>query len=381
MAQTGKRIALLDIARSLGIVSVIVGHVLILFAIRPTTFSPGVHAAVQVIYAFHMPLFFLLSGLMHRARAWPDILKGSLALILLTQISHIAGVLAEGVAGEGWASPGSVLRAVVLLGGFSIGVTWFLVSLAVVRVLAKAVLEGSPAARIAALGLAAASLVLSMTTEIRCFQIQTWWAGLAFYLVGARTAPLLLGRLAEAGGRRPLAIALAAIAAAAVTLIAAWTNRGCTLNPSQSCGSDLLYGHFMVRMIIGDYGFPPAFLAGAAAGSLTVLLVSALLARWLPEGGLAVFDRIGRNTLPLLLLNGFFLALGTGPLRAAVGAGYPGWLPATIAMAVVVLHLALLPLVIPVVKAVERLCARLAGIILEPVLRRRPAPGRAPDLP
>lgn len=51
MSEKGKRIAFVDIAKAIGLLLVIVGH---------TTSNPYVFA---IIYSFHMPLFFVMSGI------------------------------------------------------------------------------------------------------------------------------------------------------------------------------------------------------------------------------------------------------------------------------------------------------------------------------
>lgn len=63
--QTGERLSggkrhysEVDIARGIGIILVVLGHALK----QAETGSAGVALAIQVIYSFHMPLFFILSG-------------------------------------------------------------------------------------------------------------------------------------------------------------------------------------------------------------------------------------------------------------------------------------------------------------------------------
>ncbi len=59
-----KRILWIDIARGIGIILVVFGHVLIGFSAQhPLDFSARLAAVEYAIYTFHMPLFFVLAGL------------------------------------------------------------------------------------------------------------------------------------------------------------------------------------------------------------------------------------------------------------------------------------------------------------------------------
>lgn len=369
MAGQHARIAHLDIARAIGILLVILGHALVLFVTRPLAFSEGAYDAISIIYAVHMPLFFFLSGLTHRPKPWKTVITASLGLIFLAQLSQILGVVAREVLGDGaqdgWPSAVSVVRSLVALDSFSIGVTWFLVALAVVRILAKMVLEGRPAIRGLALALAAASLVLSLTSDLRLFQIQAWWAGLAFYLAGAWGAPVFLDRIGKVGSMAGmLRITALALISGMVAVIFTRLNGGCVASPFAHCSRETSYGHFYVRMIIGDYGFLPWFVIGAAIGSVCVLLLSADLARLLPDRILKYCGWIGQNTLTLLLLNGFFLALGNGRFRELLARGYNPWLPLLLPIIIVCLHLLLLPFFVPLVQRIEKLANRVAAWVI-----------------
>ncbi len=59
MAESAKRIGWIDSARGIGILLVVIGH-----AFRPEMMeAPGWELVVRLIYALHMPLFFVLSGI------------------------------------------------------------------------------------------------------------------------------------------------------------------------------------------------------------------------------------------------------------------------------------------------------------------------------
>lgn len=366
MTKTSVRIVHIDIARSLGITAVILGHALIIFATRPLPFNPDAFVQVRFIYAFHMPLFFFLSGLMHKPRDPAAILTGSLALMIMALLTQLLAASINGLFGGGWIGMYDMVHTMVLQTSFLIGVTWFLVSLAVVRVLACLWLQGGTVARIAVLIVAAMSLIVALLSEFRAFQIQTWWAGLAFYFAGHLLTGL--GRQADRAaegmdGRWIGVLALGVLVAFGVTALTAAWNQGCLLDPRVICGSAVTHDRFMVRMIVGDYGFVPFFLLAAAAGTSGVMLLSILLMN-LPRVALRYLVWMGENTLTLLILNGFVLMIGNQLLRAAIEGGYPGWVPVVVPLLLLIGHMVVLPLAIPVVTRAERISTAAARAII-----------------
>jgi acyltransferase len=367
MTEASERIAHIDIARALGIIAVILGHALIVFTTQPLPFNHDAFVQVRFIYAFHMPLFFFLSGLMHKPRDPATILTGSLALMILALLTQLVAALINGLLGNGWIGMYDMVRTMLLQTSFLIGVTWFLVSLAVVRVLACLWLQGSTVARMAVLFMVAMSLIVALLSEFRAFQIQTWWAGLAFYLAGHLLAGPVRDRLAQPAermnGRWIGVMALGVLMAFAVTeLTAAW-NQGCLLDPHVICGSAVTHDRFIVRMIVGNYGFVPFFLLAAAAGTAGVMLLSALLTN-LPRAALRYMGWVGKNTLTLLILNGFVLMIGNRILRTAIEVGYPSWVPVAVPLLLLIGHMIVLPLAIPVVIRAERISSAAACSII-----------------
>jgi fucose 4-O-acetylase-like acetyltransferase len=80
------RIAWLDVARGIGIVLVVFGHVMrSLIASGVAAPDPAHQLQDELIYAFHMPLFFLLSGLFAR---WPQ--AGRRGAFVLSRLQAIA---------------------------------------------------------------------------------------------------------------------------------------------------------------------------------------------------------------------------------------------------------------------------------------------------
>ena len=141
MTQPTKRVEYIDVARALGVMRVVVVHVLVLFITRPIPLHEDVFQVVRFFYVFTMPLFFFMSGMMYRPHGWSHVVIGSLTLIILAEITHICGMLAGGLVHGDWPGIYSTLRTMVGLSSFSIGVTWFLVALAFVRLLGSGCID------------------------------------------------------------------------------------------------------------------------------------------------------------------------------------------------------------------------------------------------
>lgn len=220
------------------------------------------------------------------------------------------------------------------------------------------------------LALALFSLLISQISGFRMLQLQAWWSGLLFYMAGYALAPLIRDRLFSLDLRNGPSITkkiavlgLAMIAAAIVTHFVALWNLGCPIDPRDTCGSEQLYGRFIVRMISGNYGFVPLFLLSSASGMLFFMLVSILVTA-LPERIVGWLCWVGRNSLSLLLLNGFFLYLGNRVIQKSFAAGYPEWMPWVLPFVVLAGHLLVLPLVTPAVNYAERLSKRIATALV-----------------
>lgn len=350
-----QRIELMDIARSLGMVAVIAGHVLILFAVRPFPFDAAAFAATRWLYAFHMPLFFFLSGVMYRPGGIANALAAAITFIFLAQVTHLFGLLLAYLVTNRDISIRAVIEPVILLRSFSLGVTWFLVAIGITRLLFTCVMEGGPRLKGGVALLLAASLGIIVSGDIMVFQIHTLWAGVLFYAIGHLCSKTILIRLDPQGPRvwpRGWIAAGFVLSAAATTLLAP-LNLGCSLLPFDTCGSVVVYGHPMVRMITSQYGFLPLFVVTAFCGTACVIFLSALMAA-LPTGWRKPWTWMGRNTLPLLILNGCFLVTANDFIRRMMEgtSGGPG--PWLLCMGVVALHIVVLPVTIPAVSGLER---------------------------
>lgn len=301
----------LDAARGLGIVLVIVAHALeAQFLERPDGAFVEVSFRIwQAIYAFHMPLFFLLSGAANRdiaAKSAREVLRGSLRLILLAWICQIVGAGLAVALGRVPAQPGNVVETVFrpIVGGYdwSTAVIWFLVSLAVVRPIVHALLARRSAiavvAATSALALGAWALVDPRIDDIQ--QVRTWVPGALFFALG-----VAMGR-----DRRRLPPPRIGAALLVVAVVLAPLNLGCRWSPDEVCGLTVLDGRAAVVMVGGFYGNLPLALVTALAGAIGAWSLADRMSTS-PLAGL------GRLSLELFLLNGFVLVF-VGPLVASI---------------------------------------------------------------
>lgn len=136
-----QRLDWLDIAKGIAILLVIVGH---------TVNNPSIIR--QVIFSFHMPLFFILAGYTFRIKPWGELLKTSCARLLVPYFlvalswwvpySLATGGLVDGSSLA--AGLGMILFAsgtdVTLFGFAAVGMAWFLMALFVSRLLLNALM-------------------------------------------------------------------------------------------------------------------------------------------------------------------------------------------------------------------------------------------------
>lgn len=335
----------LDAARGLGIALVIVGHALeAQFLDRPdgTFFTPSFRIW-QAIYAFHMPLFFMLSGAANRdigEKPFGEVLRDSVKLLLLVWFCHALiaiGGIGSGVmrlpSGAGY----DVLLSPFVTGrGWSMSVLWFLVSLAIVRLLVHALLSRRSirvtALAVAAIGAGLAALVGPKGETL--YQIATWVPGATFFAFG-----VFLGRHPRHLPRP----ALGAVALATAVALAG-LDRGCLWSLAEVCPAPGLAGHAAVRMVFGNYGNLPLFAVTALLGAVGAW---SLAARF---GG-ANLAAMGRASLTLYLLNGASLVF-LGPVGAAV---------ATTGVAGVVFHLVWVGAAVPIHVAMAPIFGRAIG--------------------
>jgi fucose 4-O-acetylase-like acetyltransferase len=293
-AQAQKRDATWDIVRGLGMVLVIYGH--LLEPIYPAhNGRPLIEAAAaqwQVIYSFHMMLFFLISGVVNRnlpKKAWPDVLRASLRLLALAWVVHIIGAIVVLILyPEARSSLGNALWVIIdpILEGYkwSVGVLWFLSALCFVQIMAFFTLRRFPALAVVLVAMAATAITPYLPEQ---YLLKTWLPGLAFFALGYL--------FAQQQVRWPFWAFVPFIAAA---ILLAPLNHGCSFSFTGTCGSV----PFGVRMFAGSYGFLPLFFLSSLVGSLAVMCLSVGLGR---VRGWELLAYMGRKSLELFIINGF----------------------------------------------------------------------------
>ncbi|MGT2482079.1 acyltransferase family protein [Methylobacterium oryzae CBMB20] len=127
----------LDAARGLAVLLVLLGHLLQPVFYGPSGLEPGPALAVwRVIYAFHMPFFFLLCGMVDRIKGEAGLGAACLSALKLAVVALAFGTLAlVPQALDGTLSPADALRDALYGRNFGLGVLWFLVALGLVRVI------------------------------------------------------------------------------------------------------------------------------------------------------------------------------------------------------------------------------------------------------
>jgi len=263
------RIAWIDVARGIGIIAVVVGHVWTRGAVR------------DAVYSFHMPFFFLLSGYLFSPKppgafARRQITGQGLSYLAFLMLVLSADLLIEGMRGHrpifhNW--PGDMWR--VAFGGSELRgpftVFWFVPCLV--------------AARIAFNGVTARFPNL-LGWEWRLF---TGASLIVAYRIGAGTDVSPLGLLTA-----PMAFALLWMGAAlrrvviqpwmwgAVVLLAV---AGLFLLPT-------------INMKAGDYGWPVMSIAAAVATSLLIFRTARM-----PLPGARVLSALGSASLVIMYLH------------------------------------------------------------------------------
>jgi len=323
------RIEWVDVAKALGIVLVFHGHVVQEFI--PLRVGAAAHQ-MRWIYAFHMPMFFLLVGLVYKGRAlaFDEFLRRQVRTRLVPAwIFNVVGMLiwiaveqARGPDGwiqqHGWGAAvrtcGTQLLELLYQGrareNWNI-VTWFLICLFTVELLQfglRPLVKTTPRLIASLLGFAILStLITTYSDQVHLlFPQRHWWyisgalMALVFYQLG-----MLLRRLGLlTGGGSTARRAILAAACLLITLA--------TYNRNAGAGSN---GSGVVMMVDARFGDAGWFFVTALAGAFFIVFTSQLLARscWL--------QAIGRKTMTLMCLNGLLLAFVYPPLAKVTVAG------------------------------------------------------------
>jgi fucose 4-O-acetylase-like acetyltransferase len=334
-------------------VLVIVGHALQMCFVRSDgTVNPFAYELWRIIYAFHMPAFYFVSGAVSRRlidRPVSSVAAGAISLILLADITEPLARTIHDLSQNPPASAYYIARGIALtfLTGqnYVLVPLWFLVSLAVVQVFFWGLIRGGIVTRTVTvlMTIAATALAIAFPGRALPFQAHTWLIGLIFYIAGA-FGWQVLGNMSR---RYAIPIAMAGFALLAVLYR---LNGGCPLGLFGSChrGNDM---PFALYLVANRLGFLPITFAAAAAGVLALALVSAM------AGGTRAgtwFGAIGRNSLTLLFVNSVvvvFLQPFLAPMFPANGWDWPVW----IAM-ITAAQIAGVPLAAPAIDRLASLC-------------------------
>jgi fucose 4-O-acetylase-like acetyltransferase len=319
-AARNERLSALDVGRGLAIVSVIYGHALAPWVLTAgENFNEAAFLQWKMGAAFMMPLFFFLSGLGWRDdKSFANTARQSVTLVLIALIASSAYDFARllvSFAGAAEMLGGQMLSLDVYLAGvarmvfigdyFSLSPLWFIVALAVVRLIAAIAVRLKPASAVA---LVVASVVLS-TAAIdldwrNFYQIKPLAAGLLFFLAGRHWRSGF-----HALQHKPAAAYALTLISAVVLVLTFHLNDGCRWDPTAQCGLAWLDGRFGVALIHGQIGNVPLFAFTAFAGIGAAGGLAILLARF---GGILgrKLDAWGGNSLNLLIVNAGFLHVG-----------------------------------------------------------------------
>lgn len=315
-----KHLNALDVGRGLAIVAVIYGH-----ALAPWVMTAGANfneaAFLQWKFgaSFLMPFFFFLSGVGWREqKPLSDTVRQAVTLVLIALMASaiydfarlavsIAG-LAPALGGERVTLNGYVtgVARMILIGDYySLSPLWFIVTLAMVRMLAAIVVRLSPAGSFAltflAVGLSAAACGFDWRNF---YQIKPFGAAFLFFL-GGRIAR---GSFHALSGNLVAALASTLIGGA-VVLATFHLNDGCRWDAFAQCGLPWLDGRFGVALIHGQIGNIPMFTITALAGVAFASGLAILFARFGGAVGRRL-DAWGGNSLNLLIVNALCLHVG-----------------------------------------------------------------------
>jgi fucose 4-O-acetylase-like acetyltransferase len=269
-AQGGGRLEWIDVARGIGIIAVVAGHVWTKGALR------------DALYSFHMPLFFLLSGLLSRPQP-----PGSFALRqLASQMRPYAAFLALLIIADQIIEPLKGQRPIfnqwpedmmpILLGGSWLRgpytIFWFVPCLMAARILFNALLSHWP------------------DPLDRRWLITIIPVTLFAYLVGEMTQVSVLGLLT-------VPMAFVVLWAGAAWQMVRWKHW--MWLPLGAIGLAGLSGLLpTLNMKAADYGLPILSLASGLATSLLIFRVSVHVA---PYGGWLA--GVGRASLVIMYLH------------------------------------------------------------------------------
>ncbi len=319
VAQNG-RLNALDVGRGLAIISVIYGHALAPWVLTAgENFNEAAFLQWKLGAAFMMPFFFFLSGLSWReGKSFAASARQAFTLILIALIASAVYDFARLIAsltGIGPMIGGQTLSIMEYLAGvgrmiligdyYSLSPLWFIVCLAVVRLIAALAVRLRPVSAMALTALVVVLSTASIDLDWRNFyQIKPLGVAFLFFMAG---------RLARSGfhalERTPAAAYALTLIGAAVVALTFHLNEGCRWDAVAHCGESWLDGRFGVAMIHGQIGNIPFFMLTALAGIGFASGLAIILARFGGAVGRKL-DAWGGNSLNLVIVNAGFLHVG-----------------------------------------------------------------------
>jgi len=301
MGSPALRDTTIDTCRGVGIVLVVYAHALeITFPTGAALPNPAFWLW-QMIYAFHMPLFFFISGTLHSKKDWGKTITLVIFLVFLAESTHLIGA-AFGLLFDA-TELNRTIKSLLILSHFSIITTWYLIAHAWVASIAQAMHYSKTRGRIFLVSLMLIALLATQKLNLTALQIQAVPVGALFYWFGWRFQRNLLGLLTSAKPTALFAIAATTIMA---THYLAPLNNGCSLSQTQKCPD--FHGAFGVSFQLGCFGFWPLFIPSAIAGIIAIVTSSILMNRLNYYPLSRVISKLGSNTVEILIVNGFFLA-------------------------------------------------------------------------
>ena len=362
MTRSAQRNQIIDICRGIGIFLVLYGHAIEVTFMGKATLTETQFQQWKIIYSFHMPLFFFISGSLHKNKRLLESFQSSLSLITIAVALHLIDWIFS-LAHTRFDTKTEIFH-ILTLTSFSIMVTWFLVATAFVQLIFHFVQKASTQGKVAILISTSALYFISQKWNVTYFQIQAIAPGLIFYGAGYYFSEKI--KLLQ---ENPKALPIAAISiplAFSALAYAALANKGCTSSVTQTCES--IYGQFAVFMVTGKLGFAPLFFAAAALGiyltfSISLLILNSRLSyfkRWL--------SNIGQSTLDLLVLNGFVLAYGEKYLSTKFDVSPTLGATLVWSIGIVAAQILVLPFWKPISTRVFRECRNSASFLLHSLL-------------
>lgn len=264
--------------------------------------SPGGAAFLQwkFIYSFHMPLFYFLSGALHKRKSFTSTLCNSMHLVFLAQLFHVVGWITLVTLGKSSHVHRPLFTPLLLLTDFTTVVLWFLVSLAIIQILFHIVATRSAQSLGAVSLLLIGGFVFCQLTRINYFQAGSLLPGFIFYWLGSKYANISPKDEIEFPH---LTVALASFG---LMIWPSLHNSGCVLTSTSVCANK--GDQFGVLLVFGQTGFWPYFITAGVIGCFATLSLAHSLTKSNSALG-RILSYVGQHSLEILIVNGFVLAL------------------------------------------------------------------------